>query len=322
MNRKFWRICIWGLILLLAACISQPAGVGEYALIVGAGRGKFLLAHRVIYVVNEYGTILNLDVPKDLGNNPEWSPDGQWITYSQVIPNAKSVSDRDIFVLNLATSTNPIRVTENPGPDDMPVWSPDGTKIAFYAYVPNILTNGIFLLDVECIVRGKACLPKQKFLISGVDPAWSPNGKNLVYRDETNYDIYIVDIQNPVNVVEISQGLGPCVSPRWSPHGDQIAFICNETMYSVEPDGKNLTKLISGALYLRWSPDGEKITFIGTEKLDSHLGQSLDLEGMVSSTAIFIMDANGTNLRRVTKSNEESIGWFTWLLASSFPNRR
>jgi len=312
-KRNLWLCLVF--IILLSACAENTLGASKYALVVGAGRGKLLFGHRVVYAVDEYGNLLNLEIPKEeeLGNNPEWSPDGEWIAHSYLNPNPKSASDYDIYIIDSRNQNNSIRITQNLISPNAPDWSPNGTQIVFYAYDADSRDFGIYLLEVKCILQGENCTPEPTFLISGDYPDWSPDGKKIVYRDRARSEIYIVDVQNPGETVKISEGLGSCSSPQWSPDGIKIAFVCNETVYIVDPDGGNPINLMSGSLYLlKWSPDGKKIAFIGTEALDPNLGQVLDLEGTIGSTAVYIMDANGANVVRITKSNEESIGWFTW----------
>jgi Tol biopolymer transport system component len=306
-NRLF---CLFT-IILLAACTESTVSPGKYALVVGAGRGKLLFAQRVIYAVDEHGNLLKLNLPKEeeLGNDPEWSPNGQWIVHSTSNPNPSSASDYDIYLIKVSNENKVVKVTHGLRTPNAPTWSPDGAQIAFYAYDTKSRSNGIYLLNVECILKNNNCNPEPMFLTPGANPDWSPDGKKIVYQIYRR-GIYIVDIQNSGEPVNVSQ----CgISPQWSPDGKKIAFLCDKSIYITDSNGENSTKLIDGALYLRWSPDGKKIAFIGTEILDSNLGQVLDLEGTIDSTAVFIMDANGANVKRVTNSNEESIGWFTWV---------
>lgn len=213
-------------------------------------------------------------------------------------------------------SEQSVQLTNNPGSTYAPSWSPDGTHIAFCAYDVELRKYAIFLINVECILRGENCVPEPTFLTSGVDPDWSPDGEKIVFRGSRR-EIFVINIQDPDEPINISQELTACYSPQWSPDGAKIAFACNEGIYLVDPDGRNPVHIPISAPYLRWSPDGEKIAFTGTEELDPNLGRVLDLEGMVTSTAVFIMDATGTNVERITRNNKESIGWFTWISTGS-----
>ncbi len=73
----------------------------------------------------------------------------------------------------------------------------------------------------------------------------------------------------------------------------KIAFVSNrdgmEKIYVMNPDGSGLVKLTDGPHHLQpsWSPDGTQIAFMGLEK---------------DATALFIMNADGTN-RRLVASN-------------------
>jgi Tol biopolymer transport system component len=315
MMNRIIKITLWFclvFLVLLTACAGKTSTASKYHLMVIAGHGKQFFAHRVVYVVDEFGILLNLDLPKqeNLGNNPVWSPDGQWIAHSYTNPDSNSA---DIYLMRSDNNSKTVRVTDNRNFlhrfAGAPAWSPDGTQIAFYA------PEGIYLLNVKCITQGESCTPEPTFLIPGDYPAWSPDGKEIVYRDTSSYEIQVIDLQNPSKIVKVSQGLSPCGSAQWSPDGKKITFDCNETIYSVDPDGRNRVSLVNGRAP-RWTPDGKKIAFIGTKILDPNLGHALDSEGSVLSTAVFIMDATGENITRITKRNDESV-WFTWIPANN-----
>jgi len=312
--------CVWlGLVfvILLTACTKNTNNIGIYALVVGAGRGKLLFGHRVVYAVDERGSVLNLDILERLGWDTEWSPDGQWIVHRNINLGDNFV---DIYLMHADNNDQTVRLTYSAG-SYAPTWSPDGSQIAFYAYDEKSRDNAIYLLNVECVLRGENCTPKPTFLIPGDDPDWSPDGRKMVYRDASKNEIYVVDIYNPTEKFKVSQGLSLCHSPQWSPDGTKIGFVCNYTMYSVDSNGENLVNFGIQGLYLKWSPDGKKMAFIGTEALDPNLGQVLDVEGMITSTAVFIMDTDGTNITRITKRNDESIGWFTWIPTNSMETK-
>lgn len=309
---KLWFCLIT--LMLLTACAGNIHSTSKYALVVGAGRGGVLFGHRVVYAVDEYGALLNLNIPKEeeLGNDPEWSPDGRWVVHSYINPDPRSASDYDLYLIRSDNTYESVRLTKNLGPHAS-TWSPDGSQIAFYAYDAKIRGNAIYILKVGCILRGENCTPTPTFVTEGVNPDWSPDGKKIVYQIRSQ-GIQVVDIQNPSEIVNISH----CgSSPQWSPDGKKIAFACEGGIYLVDPDGGNPISLVAGAFYPRWSPDGKKIAFIGGETLDPNLGQILDLEGMITSTAIFTMDTNGTNITRITNNNNESIGWFNWILMNN-----
>lgn len=83
--------------------------------------------------------------------------------------------------------------------------------------------------------------------------------------------------------------------PRWSPNGKKILFHAGAQIYTMNPDGSNVTN-ISGYtgnnLYPDWSPNGKKIVF----------RSSRDNNG-----EIYVMDADGSNQTRLTDNSAEDI---------------
>src|SRR5579864_6218388 len=57
----------------------------------------------------------------------DWSPDGQWLTFSKEDENF----NRDVFIQPVDGSKEPFNVSRHPRNDHNPVWSPDGKIIAF-----------------------------------------------------------------------------------------------------------------------------------------------------------------------------------------------
>jgi dipeptidyl aminopeptidase/acylaminoacyl peptidase len=59
--------------------------------------------------------------------DPDWSPDGKWISYS-----IRSDGQSDIWIKPL-DGGDAIRVTEDPADDRIARWSPDGSKLLFWS---------------------------------------------------------------------------------------------------------------------------------------------------------------------------------------------
>jgi Tol biopolymer transport system component len=293
------------------AC-SRTANVGKYVLVVETISGKGLFfGRRATYAIDEHGTYFDLNMPKKLewDSYPEWSPNGQWIAHRRVNPNPKASNEMDIYFMRADDFDNVIRVTEHDSAAidyDNISWSPDGDQIMFAAYDSRTDHAKIYLLDVGCILRGETCASEPTFLVLGGSPDWSPDGKKLVYNSDD--EIYVMDLQNPDDQVKIyDRGY----AFQWSPDGKKIAFVSDYVIYTMDADGSDPTRLIPGA-EPRWSPDGKKIAFIGTKEIDPNLGVILNPE-VSDSTGAFIMNADGTNVTRLTKSDEELVVWITWI---------
>jgi Tol biopolymer transport system component len=161
-----------------------------------------------------------------------------------------------------------------------------------------------------------------------VDPAWSPDGKRIVFNSDRDGapNIFVMDADGK-NVKQLTEEKVISRGPAWSPDGKKIAFtrhvddgvpdifvmdadgknavnLTNNPGYDadaaaegleihvVDADGKNrkqLTKLGGQNSYATWSPDSKKIAF-------HHRSDE--------TTAIYVMDADGGNATAIIMNAE------------------
>lgn len=138
---------------------------------------------------------------------PSLSPDGKWIIYA---------SEGDIHLQSVGGQTS-INLTKGEGISIQPVFSPDGERIAFSR------GGGLFVMT-------KTGESVRRLTGPGYHPAWTPDGKSIVYST--------VSVADPENRIGIGQGwivdvasgqakelfAGDFVQPSVSPHGQRIAF--------------------------------------------------------------------------------------------------
>lgn len=169
------------------------------------------------------------------------------------------------------------------------------------------------------------------------DPAWSPDGKRIVFTSERdgNAEVYIMN-KDGSNQTRLTDSPENEHFPRWSPDGQKIAFsrtIDNANdLYVINVDGTGLTRLTDTPKttedYPDWSPDGKSILYsafgvveagiyvMNADGSDARLliggplhyprwspdGKYIAFDGEpgISNFEIFIINADGSGMRQVT----------------------
>ena len=208
--------------------------------------------------------------------DPAWSPDCSKIVYSHRgslwTMNNDGTGQRELLAYDGAFS-------------DDPAWSPDGSQIAYtrtHRDDDGHWFSHIYIVDADG--TGKA-----KFTQGDVQdrkPSWSSDGSRIAFerqsgegRDEDGnfanptQRIVIMNTDR-TNLTTSTTGDGWHGSPAWSPDGNRIAYVSEEVVWLIDPDGANATRVIGGAFSgggLSWSPDGRRIAFARGERPETSI---------------------------------------------------
>ena len=170
--------------------------------------------------------------------------------------------------------------------DMNPAWSPDGLQIAFDSSIRG--DSDIYLVSAA---GGKSRQLTQN-AANDVEPAWSPDGRKIAFSsDRTDaYEIYVMN-RDGTGQRRLTHDRDWNSNPAWSPDGRTIVFRrAQGGIAAIDADGSNERRLTRGARAAldddpAWSPDSRSIVFAR--------GRSN------FTTALYVMDSDGTNLRRL-----------------------
>ena len=134
---------------------------------------------------------------------------------------ADSAGNPDIYLQRVG-GRNPLNLTpDSPEADTAPAISPDGERIAFRSERDG---GGIF-------VMGSTGESVKRLTDFGYDPAWSPDGKQIVFSDHDGQEpysrpgtAYLWLVSSAGGEIRQLTHEGDAVQPRWSPGGQRIAF--------------------------------------------------------------------------------------------------
>lgn len=192
---------------LAAAAVVVAAGLSSYVLAPRRGANET--------AVPPHATFTQLTSQPAAELFSSLSPDGKWVVYA-----GEGDGNRDIF-LQSTTGQTPINLTkDSPADDDQPAFSPDGERIAFRSSRDG---GGIF-------VMGRTGEAVRRVTRGGFNPAWSPDGSQLVYTAvRTELKPQNAEQRGQPMVVSASGGEPRvlldqvAMMPKWSPRGLRIA---------------------------------------------------------------------------------------------------
>jgi Tol biopolymer transport system component len=217
-------------------------------------------------------------------DQPQWSPNGEFIVYHAGEPN-----NLDIYLVDVGANTvQPLVMTA--GNDQFWGWSSDGSRILFTSD-----EAGSPAIYVKEMPDGELIRLTDPTTGSAF-PALSPDETKIVFASDRDDDveIYLMDADGG-NQVRLTEAAGFDGFPKWSPDGSRIAFVSfrdeNAEIYAMNTGGGDLVNLTNIASEesvdgdFSWSPDGSKILFTTNRDGDDE---------------VYVMNADGSNPQNLT----------------------
>jgi Tol biopolymer transport system component len=146
-----------------------------------------------------------------------WSPDGSQLAFTR---------RENIWIVN-ADGSNLHALTQS-GPatgNYHPAWSPDGSTIAYWHGSIDSPDGGPDDAEIYTIPAGGGRPTRLTHDDAGsIEPAWSPDGKLIVYRTAPPDDLIVMQADGSDSHRMTPDWMNPW-APAWSPDGSRIAFL-------------------------------------------------------------------------------------------------
>jgi len=211
---------------------------------------------------------------------PEWSPDGNWLTFGirghvHIVP---------------ALGGLPKKITDFAPAASSPRWMPDSNGLI--VTVERNDTDQLLLTDRD------GSWPRAlttDTIGDHWDPRPSPDGKYILFNlrrfdDLNRLDIVLLEVSTCKQVTLYGKPSTRAMSPKWSPDGKWISFISQETgreeLYLIKPDGDGLhplTEARQDIFQYEWSPSGKQMLVVVNRGGSFELGL-LEIESRTIAT--------------------------------------
>lgn len=173
-----------------------------------------------------------------------------WSTNGQLAWSSSRSGDPEIYVAD-GNGNGARRVTSSRGPDVSPSWNPKtGSQLAWISGRTSL--PQLYIMDSDG--AGVQRMTDGGYATS---VSWSPNGQFLAFAWNRKYgpgapggqDIYVMEVASK-KWIQLTNGMGQCDFPTWSPDGRHIAFATGSgargQIWSMLADGTAKHKLVAG----------------------------------------------------------------------------
>lgn len=212
-------------------------------------------------------------------DNPSWSPDGKFLAY-ETDENGQT----DIMI-QPADGGNPVRRLSSSANEVQATWSPDGSLLAFVSsrnhgghFSPILGFGGLNLfLDGKggdvFVVKAFGGEPL-RLVSNAFDPAWSPDGKEIVFRSarDGQWDLWRIAASGG-EPTRVTNDRFYDFQPAWSPDGQWVVYGSTEDgegfkLFALRPSGGPRIPLTHGGSLVagpEFADDGESILFSSSQ---------------------------------------------------------
>ncbi|HEX5436333.1 MAG TPA: hypothetical protein VFW98_04195 [Gemmatimonadaceae bacterium] len=252
-----WRMAVHGVSDEIERWITGTRGIAQTRILYVRG------GH--IYVIDSDGAGSRaITLTGGTALSPAWSPDGRYLTYSQL-----HAQGWRIMIGDLVTGT--VRQVARGGLNETPTFSPDG-KLLVYAHGGE---NGTDLMVTNVTGSGT---PRPLTAGRGrinIQPSFSPDGRRLVFTSDRigHNEVYIMDADGSNAAPLTTYQFGDQnyrSDPAWSPDGLQVAFQARMDgefqIMTITLRDRSVTQRTSEGRNEEpsWAPDGRHLVFTST----------------------------------------------------------
>ncbi|WP_394730231.1 prolyl oligopeptidase family serine peptidase [Altererythrobacter sp. GH1-8] len=241
--------------------------------------------------------------------SPRWSPDGKRLAY--VSTESGGGTELHVRWMESGVSANITALPESP---DAIAWSPDGETIAYSARVP----DAAFSLGKAPAKPEGAEWGKPLQMIDSVTYRRDGGG----YLKPGTVQLFLVDAEGgaPRQLTRGEHNNGGTV--EWSPDGKTLLFAGNRSadwemqpleseIYALDITSGNIaqiTRRVGPDFAPQFSPDGRQIAYLGYD----------DLGNAYDQTRLWVMSADGSNVRQIAADFDRSFDALEWNRAGLF----